>query len=357
MRKLASIQEIIELKPHLNADSLEIARILGWDVVVSKNDHYSVGDKVIYFEIDSFLPIRKEFEFLRKSSYRNSPILGEGFRLRTIRLRGQISQGLIMPLRTFFGADEVGNMSVGTDVSERLGVKKWEEPERAFVSGEAKGSRPSFIKRTDETRVQNVPDILEEFYVLKNDIYITVKIDGSSHSIGINESDEFFVTSHSMDLKETDKQGSFWAFVKEHKLEEKLRIVKKSKGLTSIVVQGEWAGPGIQKNKLGLLKPEWFVFTVDENLNRVSLEESIQVVENLGLKFVPILCVISSEVFKEQFPNYEQLLEYAKGNPSEVYKKEQEGIVIRPTVPVYSEILGTDLSIKVVNNDYLLKED
>ena len=95
-RKLATIQSIKEILPIKGADRIEVARIKGWKVVVKK-DEFKVGDKVIYFEIDSLLPIREEFEFLRKSSYRKTDEQ-EGFLLRTIKLKKQISCGLIMPL-------------------------------------------------------------------------------------------------------------------------------------------------------------------------------------------------------------------------------------------------------------------
>jgi RNA ligase (TIGR02306 family) len=95
-RKLASIQKVAEIRPIEGADAIEVARINNWNVVVKKGE-YKAGDLCIYCEIDSFLPVREEFEFLRKSSFKK---MGdqEGFRLKTIRLRGQLSQGLLLPL-------------------------------------------------------------------------------------------------------------------------------------------------------------------------------------------------------------------------------------------------------------------
>ena len=104
-RKLASIRKISDIQPIEGADLIELAIVDGWKVVVGKEVGHKVGDFVIYCEVDSFLPIREEFEFLRKSSYRKM-IDQEGFRLRTIKLRGCVSQGLIIPLSILEGEGE-----------------------------------------------------------------------------------------------------------------------------------------------------------------------------------------------------------------------------------------------------------
>ncbi len=141
-RKLASIQEVRELNPIEGADKIERVSINSWNVV-SEKGNFNVGDKCVYFEIDSFLPINDTFEFLRKSSYKKLADDTEGFRLRTIKLRGQVSQGLALPLHIF----ESYNLplEVGTDVSELLGVIKYDPPLPAELAGKAKGNFPSFI--------------------------------------------------------------------------------------------------------------------------------------------------------------------------------------------------------------------
>ena len=100
MRKLASIQTIRKIEPIEGADRIELAHVLGWQCVVNKGQ-LQPGDKAIYFEIDSFLPIREEFEFMRHSSYKKTDLMGEGFRLKTQKFRGQISQGLLLPVTQF----------------------------------------------------------------------------------------------------------------------------------------------------------------------------------------------------------------------------------------------------------------
>ena len=342
MRYLASVQIIHDVEPIEGADRIELVKVLGWQCVANK-DEFRKGDKCIYFEIDSFLPVREEFEFLRKSSYRKNDFMGEGFRVKTIRLRGQLSQGLALPLSTF---PELGDVEVGQDVTGRLGVKEWELPEVVSSAGVSRGDRPEFIKKTDETRIQSKPRLLEEFKGL--DYYITSKCDGSSHSIGINEKDEFYCTSHYCTLKESP----FVTYVAEHNYEELLRAYMKDQGLTSIVVQGEWCGEGIQKNRLQLKEPHWYIFTVDENRERVSLKELQEVVNALGGEMV-MMDEIGTDL-PSKYPTIEALLEKADGKYPNGGTR--EGIVIRPVEPVYSKSLQGSLSMKVINNKYLLKD-
>ena len=121
-RKLATIRKINELTPIEGADKIELATIDGWKVVVAKDVNHKVGDLIVYCEVDSFLPIREEFEFLRKTSYKKMSDGTEGFRLKTIRLRGQVSQGLILPINIF--GDFGWTAYEGIDVTEKLGIVK-----------------------------------------------------------------------------------------------------------------------------------------------------------------------------------------------------------------------------------------
>ena len=189
-RKLASIQRIWRIEPIEGADRIELAHVLGWQCVVNKGQ-FQPMDLAVYFEIDSFLPIQPEFEFMRASSYKKSDILGEGFRLRTMKFRGQISQGLLLPVGQFPAIP--AEAGLGDDVTELLGVRKWEIEERATTGGTVIGTLPRDIPHTDETRVQENPELICAFAGLE--YYISTKMDGSSHSIGIDE-DGFHVTGH-----------------------------------------------------------------------------------------------------------------------------------------------------------------
>ncbi|MBQ6521190.1 MAG: hypothetical protein IJI14_20980 [Anaerolineaceae bacterium] len=349
-RKLASIQEIINISPIEGADRIELAHVLGWQCVVNKGQFQS-GDLAVYFEIDSFLPIREEFEFLRKSSYKRTDSLGEGFRLKTQTFRGQISQGLLLPISAFpelYEAQMYG-CEIGTDVTELLCVKKWEIEERATTGGTIIGTLPYDIPHTDETRVQENPDLIKEFAGLE--YYISTKMDGSSHSIGIDENG-FHVTGHNYEYKD-DGSSSFFNLVKERGYQHKMEVFAAENGLTTFTVQGEFCAPGIQKNRLRLQKPEWYVFTIRENGKRVGLNHMLSICDVLGMRHVPIEEVGND--LPSKYPNVEALLERADGEYPNGGKK--EGIVIRPTEPVYTQLINAPLSIKVVSNKYLLKNE
>ena len=160
MRKLASVQRVWKIEPIEGADRIELAHVLGWQCVVNKGQIQPM-DLAVYFEIDSFLPIRPEFEFMRASSYKKSDIMGEGFKLKTMRFRGQLSQGLLLPLSTF--PEIPADANLGMDVTDLLGVRKWEIEERATTGGTVVGTRPYDIPHTDETRVQAMPELIQAF--------------------------------------------------------------------------------------------------------------------------------------------------------------------------------------------------
>lgn len=346
MRKLASIQKIWKIEPIEGADRIELAHILGWQCVVNK-DQFQAMDVGVYFEIDSFLPVRPEFEFLRTSSYKNTNIMGEGFRLRTMRFRGQISQGLILPLDRF--PEIPADAEVGTDVTELLKIKKWEIEEKATTDGTVIGPLPYDIPHTDETRVQEKPDLINAFSGLE--YYISTKMDGSSHSIGIDEYG-FHVTGHNYEYKD-DGMNSFYEMVKARGYCEKAEVFAKKNGLTTFTVQGEFCAPGIQKNRLKLVKPEWYVFTIRKDGRRVGLNEMLRICKELGMEHVPIEEVDTD--LPSKYPTVEALLARADGEYPKGGKK--EGIVVRPVEPVFCPLISASLSMKVVSNRYLLKNE
>lgn len=346
MRKLASIQRIWKIEPIEGADKIELAHVLGWQCVVNKGQ-FQPMDVGVYFEIDSFLPIRPEFEFMRTSSYKKTDIMGEGFKLRTMRFRGQISQGLLLPLSSF--PEIPADMELGADVTELLGVRKWEIEERATTGGTVIGNLPYDIPHTDETRVQENPELIKAFAGLE--YYISTKMDGSSHSIGVDENG-FHVTGHNYEYKD-DGSSSFYELVKARKYQEKVESFVKENGLSTLTIQGELCAPGIQQNRLRLTKPEWYVFTVRENGKRVGLKRMMEICEALGMEYVPI-----EEIgidLPSKYPTVESLLDRADGEYPKGGKK--EGIVIRPTEPVYCQLISASLSMKVVSNKYLLKNE
>jgi len=345
-RKLASVQRVFNIESIEGADRIELAYVLGWKCVVNK-DTFRPMDLGVYFEIDSFLPIRPEFEFLRTSSYRKTDIMGEGFRLRTQKFKGQISQGLLLPLSKF--PEIPADTEPGMDVTELLGVRKWEIEEKATTGGTVIGTLPYDIPHTDETRVQAEPELIKAFSGLE--YYITTKMDGSSHSIGIDENG-FHVTGHNYEYKD-DGSSSFYNLVKERGYYEKMDAFMKENNLDTLTIQGELCAPGIQQNRLRLTKPEWYVFTIRENGKRVGLRRMQEICDALGMITVPV--EETDTDLPSKYPTVESLLLRADGDYPNGGKK--EGIVIRPVEPVYSTLIAADLSMKVVSNKYLMKND
>lgn len=345
-RKLASIQRIIKTEPIEGADKIELAYVLGWQCVVNKGQ-FKPMDLAVYFEIDSFLPIRPEFEFLRSSSYKNTNIMGEGFRLKTMKFCGQLSQGLLLPVSQF--SEIPKNIELGADVSQILNVRKWEIEERVTTGGTTIGTLPSSVPHTDETRVQAMPDLIKEFAGLE--YYISTKMDGSSHSIAVDENG-FHVTGHNYEYK-NDGNSSFYNLVNQRDYQSKMVAFKENHGYNSLVFQGEFCGVGIQRNRLKLTAPEWYVFTTIINGKRVGLKQMLDICKELELVTVPIEEVGND--LPSKYPTVEALLERSDGDYPKGGKK--EGIVVRPTEPVYCDLICADLSMKVVNNKYLLKND
>lgn len=350
MRKLASIQKIWDITPIEGADRIELAHVEGWQSVVNKGT-FKPMDNCVYFEIDSFLPIRPEFEFLRHSSYKKNDFMGEGFKLRTIKIRGEISQGLCLPISAFAELKDK-NLEVGTDVTELLGVKKWEIEERATKNGTIIGDLPSFVPHSDETRIQTVDteEFLKEFH--GKEYYISTKMDGSSHAIAIDDENVHHLTTHNTELK-IDGKSSFNQYVAKNKLFERLQEYKDNNNIKTIAVVGEFCGAGIQKNRLKLVQPQWYIFTIEINGKRIGLAEMKKIADAIGNPTVPIEEVGYN--FDEKYPTEEAIFDRAYGNyPNGGLK---EGIVVRPTTPVYSQTLHNYLSFKAVNNAYLLKHE
>ena len=205
MRKLASIQQIAEIRPIEGADRIVHYRVNDW-WVVDGIDKYKVGDLVCYFEIDALCPITPEFEFLaargtKKSELEDGTIV-EGYRLRTIRLKKALSQGLLMGIEAFGFMSTYFNESnrwaaywvdpdledpqwtdgtnyfIGDDVTELLGVHKYELPMNASLRGTARGNFPSFARRSDQERAQNLRRQIWDSYVAGDKFQVTVKLDG-----------------------------------------------------------------------------------------------------------------------------------------------------------------------------------
>ena len=326
MRKLASIQKISKLEPIEGADSIVKATVLGWQLVVKK-DEFNIGDLCVYCEIDSILPEKPEFEFLKPRK----------MRIRTIKLRGQISQGICFPLSIL--PPDV-KIEEGKDVTDILEITKYEPPIPASLEGIAKGKFPSFIPKTDEARVQVLQDILDKYK--GETFFYTEKLDGSSATYYLYDG-QFGVCSRNLELIETE-ENTLWKLAREHKIEEKLKSLNKN-----YAIQGEIIGESVQSNKYNLRGQDiWFfnVYDIDEH-RFLDFEEFVFFFKNLNLKTVPVL-----ETNYELSGNIEELVRLSVGK-SVLNDVQREGIVLRPLKEI--EDSSGRISFKAINPKFLLK--
>lgn len=329
-RKLASIQRVKALS-HINgADAIETATILGWQVVTKKGE-FNLGDLCVYCEIDSLLPEKAEFEFLRPRK----------FVIKTMRLRGQISQGICFPL-SILPSDTP--LIEGLDVTEVLAITKYEPPLSAGLGGQTKGFFPGFIPKTDETRVQVLEEVIEQHR--GKVFYASEKIDGSSMTCYLKEG-EFGVCSRSLELVES-LDSLYWVCAKKFDLENKL----KSLG-GDFALQGELAGEKIQGNRLKLKGLHFFVFNIFDikKYRYLNYQEFRDITNELALETVPIVeenFLLAPEI------SIADLVKYSIGKSLLNPQVLREGIVFRPLIEARDNYLGR-LSFKAINPEYLLK--
>lgn len=409
MRQLATIREIDKVLPIENADKIEVATMkgLGWNVVTKKNDVKS-KDKVVYFEIDSALPIEDRYEFLRQSSYKcwkqKETILKECFRLKTIKLRGVVSQGLILPISLF---PELKDNKIGDDVTEILKIQHYDELREIYShtkasgstsTGNAKGNFPAFITKSDQTRIQNLMSYFEEH----KDTYFTAeaKYDGSSCTVYMvdkkYDKDQFGVCSRNYNLKrpcntkieyikecltlpcypynfikrwvkrfskiwnvlfgnyKSTSTSDFWNIIIKCNLEEPLRkyFIETNH---SIALQGEYVGPGVNGNRDKYTEHHYFIYDIydvdkqtylDANerhaiINKLKSYNTNSIIEEVD--------TIANEIqiFKV-CDSLEKLLNYV--DRKTLRGNKLEGIVFKSIgkIPYFS--------FKCINNKYLLEE-
>lgn len=341
-RKLASIQRISKLSPIENSDNLELAEIQGFRAVVKKGD-FKENEIIVYIETDSVLPEMPQFEFMR----------ARGFRVRMIRLRGTLSQGLCFPLSILpFREQQESDLwqyGEGTDVTNVLGITKYEPPIPAQLQGDTKGPFPSFLIKTDETRVQVLQSLLDKYK--GQECYVTEKFDGSSATYFINKG-EFGVCSRNQELKESEG-NTFWKIAKQFKIEEKLR------GVTgNFAIQGEIIGEGIQGNKYSIKGqvPLFFnVFNIDSQryLSFIDMRKFLQTLE------LPTVTVINPKYILDN--NIDELVKMATITSSILTDQgtiHAEGIVIRPHEEIIDDndwLVAGRVSFKVISPEFLIK--
>ena len=354
MSHLASVQVIVDLQPIPNADKIEVATVLGWEIVVKKGEH-KIGDLCAYVQIDTVVPEKPEYEFLRERK----------FRVRTIKLRNQISQGLILPLPT-------GEWKEGDDITDILGIKKYEKkdnnPERYEKPRMPKNwykkiiyvfkynflyktfpklkklSRSPFPKHlvsiTDEERIQNMPEVLTQY--AGKEFVVSYKLDGSSitiiHSKVFGKS-KFRICSRRFELH--DKKNDWYrVFVSTDFSNEVLKLVSFF-GTNDIIVQGEAIGK-FNGNHHNLPNEQIRLFNIYVNGKRLNQQDFLSLCLANNIPHCPmykkiVLSHTLPEILKES--EIKDIL-----NPH----VEAEGLVWR--------CIEDNMSFKVINNKYLIKE-
>ena len=343
-RKLASVQKIKNVRPIEKADKLEKANVEAYQVVIPKGI-YKEDELVVFFEADSFLPIEDRYSFL-ESSFKENDIVGKGYRIRVQKLRGEVTHGLVMSLKDF---PEITNPIEDLDVTELLKVKKWTAFSEDPISGTGGSSKPWFVPTTDEIRLQSEIGLINE--LKGKPYYISTKIDGMSVTMFYKDG-EFGITSRKMSIPES-RNNNIWKYAKKHDIKNRLRDLSDKLG-KAIIIQGEFAGPKIQSNNLGLENYEWFVFNIfteeeDFKNKLMDIGDFLQTAEDLNLKTVPI-----EKTGLEFNMSLEDLAEQAKGYYPNGHIK--EGIVVRSADANFSDKLNKELSFKVLNDDYWAQE-
>ena len=336
-RKLASIQTVLAIETIANADAIELARIQGWQCVVKKGE-FKVGDTGVFFEIDAVPPDESRFQFLWRPKDGTPIAQPASFRLRTLRLRGVLSQGLLLPLKQF--PELPAAIASGEDVTELLRISKWEP--QLPLNDEVDGPFLPGIPKTDEMRVQSVPEVIVE--ITGRPYVITVKCDGTSATFGINrQTGAFTVCGRNWSIKRGN--NAYWHAAEKYQLETALA------GHPELIVQAELVGPGIQKNRLGLQGIQLAAFNVYDQKNGRYLAHD-EASDFLGSIRVPMVDVLErGECFAH---DQASLLALAEGFYAGT-QNEREGIVIRPLTESVSQVLGGRLSFKAISNRFLLK--
>lgn len=365
-RKLAHIEIIESLSPIDGADKIEVAHVLGWQCVVKKGE-FNVGDKIVYIEVDSVMPEKPEFEFLRDRK----------FRIKTIKLKGQVSQGLVLP----FDKKYHGDYPTGYDITEELGVSKYLSPSereeikkvevnqarltrfmkryswyrKLFLTRKQKEGFPYWVSKTDEERIQNIPQVLKQF--ADKEVYVTEKVDYQSVTftgkmvpnttpiVGkfLPKKFQFVVCSRNLTTK--NKNSLYWKIAQKYNIEQ---ILRENPTLT---VQGEQGDTKVQGNKYGIKEPQMWVFNIiDHEKNyHYNIKELSSFCRKYNLQHVPILGRIEGCKLSELGSTVQELVEFSKGK-SVLANIQREGVVIRCIDNGHKL-----LSFKVINPDFLLK--
>ena len=354
MRHLASIAKIKSSVPVKDTERLDVTRMegKGWNVITGRGE-FKPGDLVAYFEIDSCLPIEDRYEFLRErtlKTYREGgEIVLQVFRIRSMKLRGIYSQGLILPLSSF---PEITDPKEGDDLTEKLHVLLYGDLEQRFnpsyqVAGEMLEDFPGWLEKTDEERIQNLSELFEDDALKSTEFEVTEKYDGASGTFVYApqySDDPNFVCSRNIRLKETE-DNVFWQMSRKYNILPSLQQIYEETGVC-YAIQGECVGPGINGNRDKYDALDFFVFRIKNiSENRwLAPEERYELCKKMGLNHVKVI-ERALRVFS-QYRDADSLLLYAEGKTDRGH--EREGLV-------FKSLPDGALSFKAVSNKYLMK--
>jgi RNA ligase (TIGR02306 family) len=338
MSKLATIAKIRALEPIPDADRIERATVLGWSVIVRKGLH-EVGDLVVMIFPDTLVP----------KKYLDPSYVGdEKVRLKTVKMKGQYSAGLVIPLADW--ATPHGEYGEGDDVAELLGVEKYETPTPA---GDALELFPTaIVSKTDEDNYRTNPSAIEELGEerFKDASFVaTLKCDGSSGTFFLKEG-LFRVCSRNLELRETEG-NAFWQAARKYRLEEVMR----EQGV-EYAIQGEVCGPGIQGNPMKLKSLSLFVFLI-KDLSSARWLPWEDTVEFCNTHNIPLVEELFRIAHYHDMPRWDELQAVANNTKYDNGKTNAEGIVLRTTTPIHSKVLGKAWwSVKIMNEPYDTKK-
>jgi len=351
--KLASAERILKIEPIEGADLIQKATVLGWELVIKK-DEFKVGDLAGYIQIDTVAPETPQFEFLRERK----------FRVRTIKLRKQISQGLLVPLPE-------GKWKEADDLTDALGVKKFSKDNEVEVRprvpkvwykkwwymfkynvlvkvfpGLKTFNRVAFPKHlvpiTDEERIQNIPGVLETYK--GRDFIVSEKLDGSSitiiHEVSRFGKHKYRVCSRRFELFNTNNE--WHRVVKSTGFEEKVKAIcyHKEVGSNNVIVQGEFIGQP-QGNKYQLEANEIRLFNIYVNGKRLPQDQFYRICDELEIPCCPMIGNLSLNF------TLPEIMQFAEGKSLLNKTAEREGLVFR--------CIDDNMSFKVISNKWLLK--
>lgn len=331
VRSVAYIAEITGIFEIPEADFISLAQVNNaWFSVIKKGE-FKVGDNVIYCEIDAFIP-NTVAPFLTQAGKSPKEYKGvQGERLKTKKLKGHLSQGLILPPSILPEGFE------GQCCMEVLGIVKWEPEESTNLSGKPAGNFPSCIPKTDQERIQNLNRTLEKWSSEGLTWEVTEKLEGSSMTCYLDEEGNFKVCSRNLSLNE-DLDNTFWKVAIAQGIKERML----ENNMLGYALQGELIGEGIQGNIYNLKGHDFYVYDIYKvGEGYLSPNERWSFITSLGLKHAPLIATC------EDTPSISLALELAS-NKSKLYNTEREGVVYKCN--------EKQASFKAISNTYLLKQ-